>query len=213
MAHDSLSTKSQPHYSTAGVPATAADFTEVSDYAALVGNRKALPHATRLLATGTDVWEGLDWYETDLGFTYRYMGGSWVLVNMPWVDFTPSVAGLSIGGGGTLLFSKLRVTNGECQARIGWRLGTSPTVNDVVVAYPVAVATWMNDLGPTGSATFYDQSASTSGRFHGEVYKTSGGLKVTQVSTGSLMLPVAPTTPFTWTSGDEIHIDARYPVA
>lgn len=210
MARNSSGAKNQPQYAGTGGLSTAADLSEIANYAALVGNRKALPNADRVLAAGADVWEGLDWYETDLGSTYRFMGGIWVLYNLPWVDFTPSVSGFATGAGGALLYSKCRVVNGECDTRIGWRLGTSPTVNDPTVAYPVPVASWMNDLAPIGAATFYDQSASTNGRIHGELYKTSTGIRV--VSAGPPMAPLGAATPFTWTLNDEIHIDAKYPV-
>lgn len=75
MARDSSGTKNQPQYSSSGVPAQAADLSEVSNYAAGVGNRKTGTSTTRTGLTGADVWDGLEFYETDTGATWLYKGG------------------------------------------------------------------------------------------------------------------------------------------
>lgn len=77
MAHDSLGARNQPHYSGAGAPSDAADLTEVSDFAAAMGNRMVDLSSVR---TGlTVVWEGLEFYETDTKLTYLYTAGAWVV--------------------------------------------------------------------------------------------------------------------------------------
>ena len=54
MARNSSGSKNQPHYSSSGAPDDAADLTEVADYAAAVGNRKAGTNADRLALSGAD---------------------------------------------------------------------------------------------------------------------------------------------------------------
>lgn len=149
------------------------------------------------------------------GFNIGYWqstGSSWVIWSRPWIDYTPSTSGLTLGSGGSTLYAKYKVSNGELATRVGWRLGTSPTINDVNLTFPLTVGSWLNDLAPIGSATFYDSSSGTSGRFRGSVYKTATAARVVYETTGAQMLPVGPTVPFTWAINDEIHIEAKYPI-
>jgi hypothetical protein len=84
--HDSLGPKNEPQYSGAGVPADAADLTEVAAYAAKVGNRRSDLDSVRTGLTGADLWDGLQFYATDTGATWLYKGvsgsGSWVRRNV-----------------------------------------------------------------------------------------------------------------------------------
>lgn len=85
MAVDSLGTKNQPQFDGGASSNLAADLTAIADYAAAVGNRKAGTHSARLALSGADVWEGLDYQETDTGTgggpgnRYTYASGAWVL--------------------------------------------------------------------------------------------------------------------------------------
>lgn len=97
MAHDSLGTKNQPQYSAAGVPADAADLSEVANYSAKVGNRKIGVASTRAGLTGNDVWPGLEFYETDTDNTYRYRTSGWY--RMGGGTFHGSRTGQEIGSG------------------------------------------------------------------------------------------------------------------
>lgn len=80
MARDSSGPKNEPNYSGLGAPADAADLTEVATYAARMGNRRTDTSTNRAAATGADLWEGLEWQETDTGNTLMYLSGSWVLI-------------------------------------------------------------------------------------------------------------------------------------
>lgn len=113
MARDSSGAKNQPQYAGTGAPADSADLSEIANYAAQVGNRKAGPttHTTpslgRTTSTGADVWEGLEWEDTTDGFTYKYRSGAWVrtfddtgwvtLSYAPnWSDFSSGYPALSV---------------------------------------------------------------------------------------------------------------------
>lgn len=78
MARDSSGSQNQPQYSSTGVPADAADLSELGNYAALVGNRKTGTTSQRNTATGADVWEGLLWGDTTDKKEYKYTSGGWV---------------------------------------------------------------------------------------------------------------------------------------
>jgi hypothetical protein len=80
MAHDSLGTKNQPQYSATGASSQAADLSEVANYAANIGNRRVDTSTVRTGLTGADVWEGLEFEETDTGYVYTYhTTGGWIL--------------------------------------------------------------------------------------------------------------------------------------
>jgi hypothetical protein len=100
MAHDSLGAKNQPQYATTGAPASAADMSEVANYAANIGNRRADTDAVRLGLTGSDLWNGLEFEATDTGKTWKYAGG-WVLIfQLPtaWTNFTLTSGWTATGG-------------------------------------------------------------------------------------------------------------------
>lgn len=80
MARDSSGPKNEPRYDPNGVPADAADLTEVAAYAALVGNHKILTSAQRQALSGSDRWIGLLVSESDTAnlMTYQYTSGGWV---------------------------------------------------------------------------------------------------------------------------------------
>lgn len=80
MARDTSGPKNEPRYDPNGVPADAADLTEVAAYAALVGNLKVLTSAQRVALTGPDRWVGLYVEETDTGLLWKYTAGGWVMV-------------------------------------------------------------------------------------------------------------------------------------
>lgn len=92
---DSSGAKNQPQYAGTGVPADAADLSELGNYAAYVGNRKVGPtsNATtpslgRTTATGADVWDGLEWFDTDLWVPFVRKGGAWVRQSPSYREFT-----------------------------------------------------------------------------------------------------------------------------
>lgn len=92
MAHDSLGTHNEPQYSETGVPADAADLTEVAAYAATVGNRRVDASTVRTGLAGSGLWEGLEFYETDTYLTYRYHSNAWVNLGLVKTSgaFTPT---------------------------------------------------------------------------------------------------------------------------
>jgi hypothetical protein len=73
MAADSFGPKNEPEYAGSGVPADAADLTEIAKFAARVGNTRTDTSNVRKALTGKDVWPGLTFVETDTGLTYQYL--------------------------------------------------------------------------------------------------------------------------------------------
>lgn len=77
MASSSKGAKNQPHFAESDAPDVAGNPTEVSDYAAEVGNRKVGLSTDRTGLTGSDVWDGLEFLETDNGDRWVHLNGSW----------------------------------------------------------------------------------------------------------------------------------------
>ncbi|TIH33672.1 hypothetical protein [Subtercola vilae] len=82
MAHDSLGPKNEPQYAGTGIPADAADLTELGAFAALMGNSMAGTHAQRVALTVT--WVGLEFRETDTANqpTYRMTSSGWQIASI-----------------------------------------------------------------------------------------------------------------------------------
>lgn len=79
MAADDVSgPKDQPRFLGTGAPSTAADLSLLGDYAALVGNSKALTASERTALTGKQRWPGLTVVETDTGKMWLFnSANSW----------------------------------------------------------------------------------------------------------------------------------------
>lgn len=77
MATQSTGTHNQPLFTEAGVMEIGTDLTAVSQYMALVGNRKYGTTSDRLALTGPARWEGLQFFDTDLDHPYVWDGSAW----------------------------------------------------------------------------------------------------------------------------------------
>ena len=86
--------KNQPQYLGTGAPSTASDMNALANYAAKVGNVRVDTNANRLAATGLDVWEGLQWYDTDEKVLYEYSAGAWAYLGGPEIAGTFTFGGL-----------------------------------------------------------------------------------------------------------------------
>ncbi|GAA4175730.1 gp53-like domain-containing protein [Gryllotalpicola koreensis] len=83
MAADSYGSHNEPQFSATGAPDDANDLTTLGAYAAKVGNRKVGTNAQRSALSGSDIWAGLEFYETDTKSTYVTPDGtSWVKESM-----------------------------------------------------------------------------------------------------------------------------------
>jgi hypothetical protein len=77
--------KGQPLFND--TPQTVADLQAAVAYAAKVGNRREGTTAERNAASGSDLWEGLEWADTTDGRTYKLIDGGWVLLfEKQWVQ-------------------------------------------------------------------------------------------------------------------------------
>jgi hypothetical protein len=75
MARDSSGSHNEPVYLGTGGLATAADQNEIVGFAKTVGNARADTSTVRGGLAGADVWNGLQFYETDTDSWYVYSSG------------------------------------------------------------------------------------------------------------------------------------------
>lgn len=101
--HDTSGPHNQPHYSENGIPADAADLTEVSDWADLVGNRKVGSTTTRNNLSGADLWPGLEFFDTTLWGTFIYINGGWVQTFDNTKVFHGGTVGIATDAGGSVI--------------------------------------------------------------------------------------------------------------
>lgn len=91
--------KNQPRFDLNDDPDFPTDLTTVSEYAAKVGNSRVGTASERSALTGNDLWNGLLFFETDTGLTYRYTT-AWAIAYyaLPRLRMTRPLAGISAGG-------------------------------------------------------------------------------------------------------------------
>ncbi len=144
--------QNQPRFDINDDPDFAADPTAVSDYAAIVGNRKKGTAAQRQALSGSDVWAGLEFYETDTGFTFLYTGTAWI--NMQFAYFSTLAGSVPDGGpfqAGTVTPISGKTIGGGFATLSSNKITLSPGAYDI---------TWtlkLNVQQPTSARTGYVQ--------------------------------------------------------
>lgn len=178
MAADSHGPKNEPQYAAAGAPADAADLTEVAAYAAKVGNRKVGLASDRAALTGADLWNGLEFFETDSGSTYEYNNG-WVFSHqLPtgWTNLTLATGWTNMSGYAPLRARVNAAGQTEVQGQILPKSGYAAT--DVFATVP-----WG---GPSAKIEFVVVGNNAATRIAGGVViDTNGNMNLTQTNFGA----------------------------
>lgn len=128
MARDSSGTQNQPQYSTAGIPADAADLSEIANYAAAGGNTKFGTTTQMNALAGADLWTGLLFSNTTDKGLYRYDGG--------WQNITRRMIGVGVG-----LFGGTPPVNATFLEQAGYALVNTQASGDASLVFPAAFPT------------------------------------------------------------------------
>lgn len=72
------------------------------------------------------------------GVEYRRVGGSWKAWSSPWINYTPTLSGLTLGSGGTAVFA-YRYVDGDVQVKWKIILGTGGTWSLPGFTLPTAI--------------------------------------------------------------------------
>lgn len=169
--------------------------------------------ARNALVANGDAFGGLHVYVTADETVYKYDGANWPIVSRGSTTFTPSLTGWA-STGGSVLFAEYKISDGFVQLKMGLELGSAPTVGDVRLTPPVPISTLLPDLSPLGSAICIDTSAtvrSMAAVLHNATGSTARVLPHFVSGTTVTVVATSSTVPFTWASGDELHLDISYP--
>jgi len=212
MAVDATGTKNEPIFYATGAPEVDVDPSAVATYAAKVGNRRVDTTAMRTAATGKDVWEGLEWYDTDLDEVYLYTGAGWKLWHKQWTAYTPTTANVT---GSPTITARYAVASGIVRVKIhvllnGANFGTNPTFT-----LPITALTILGfEMPGIGAARDISPSA---------IWLVAAGLQTTTTVGVAAMASgagvvnvssnVSAVSPFTWAAGDMLNIDFTYEAA
>jgi len=193
-------------------PSLTSDLNKTIELIGRMGNRRAGTNAARVALTGSALYDGLEYFETDTFERWLRTGGAWVLQSKPLTTFTPSWTNLTLGSGGTTDYAKYSVTNGWVDLALSVTLGTSPTVGDITLALPVNTS--LPSASPIGKSTLVDDSAGAIGRFDAPAYvSTTSAVRLVRTDQADGRMQVlSTTTPFVWALSDKILLTLRYPV-
>lgn len=212
MAVDSTGTKNEPIFLATGAPEIDVDPTAVAAYAAKVGNRRSDTTALRLAAAGKDVWEGLEWYDTDLDEVYIYTGAGWKLWHKQWTAYTPTTANVT---GPPTITARYAVASGIVRLKIhvllnGANFGTNPTFS-----LPVTAAAVLG-FEQVGLGAARDITPSNIWLLACSLQSTTTVGVAAMATPGSVVnvsSNVSAVSPFTWATGDMLNIDITYEAA
>lgn len=147
--------------------------------------------------------------------TYLYDGGAWKAWSSDWISYTPTLANVAIGTGGSAAnTAQYRYEQGRVRMKGSAILGTTGASVSGTASFtlPVAAATPPRDWWLlAGSAEFYDLSATVN-------YLASAFLNASSTTTFTILGPgtngarvaTGATSPFTWAAGDALGYDFVY---
>lgn len=161
--------KNQPHFLDGGAPDLATDSNLISDYAALVGNRKVGTKAQKDALSGKNVWEGLEFEETDTGILWKRKSGSWVGGTM-----VPTRLDATVSTQGTITQHGFAFARG----------GNGPQLS-IPITFPIAFGSLptvtVSEAGYRTSGTFNPEGLST---YIGTTWCAMGPSKTSFTATG-----------------------------
>lgn len=144
-------------------------------------------------------------------------GLKWAAAASPsytWTSFTPTFTGTSVGNG--TVSGKYVLIDKTCHFYISLITGTTTTIGDTTITFPVAAASAAAGIGANITCQFEDVGI---GPTNGMVIAVSGSTTTFRISTflTSSTYPTAyvlsSTAPFTWVTGDRMYISGTYEAA
>jgi hypothetical protein len=207
MAYSSLDpTTGAPVFLDGDAPDPAVNPSQVAAYAAQVGTR--LVGSTAERTAYEYAREGLQWWDTTDDTLYQHDGTDWAPIWHDFKTYTPTTAGVS---GGTLAARYMRVGH---MISVEIRLSFSGANLTAQPTFTLPVTAAMAPQFQAGTVTLYDANGS---EYPGVVRVNSttvaGAYSQAVVSDEVIYGAVNATTPFTWASGDVLHMEFSYRAA
>lgn len=151
-------------------------------------------------------------HQTDTGVLYRYSGSTWAAWESDWISYTPTMAGVTLGAGGSVTASYKYVL-GRIFVRIKVQLGTSGAAVTGGVSFTLpatSITPTVIPLAFNGATTYLDASATTS--YIGAVGSNGSSTtaaRFVSANSGSLG-GLSATSPFTWAASDAMYTEFVY---
>lgn len=191
---------------------TEADFDKVIELIARMGNVRVGTTAERTALTGSSVYEGLHFYDTDLDALMKHDGSGWVIVFRDWVTWTPTYTNFSLGNG--TISAKYQQLGRRVHFRIELTLGSTSSASGAI-GFSTPVAPASSATKHVGQSVFFDTS--TANTYPGQT-RIAGGSTINialgstslSVVTVSLLSNTVPTTPAT---GDTLYVEGSFEVS
>lgn len=158
-----------------------------------------------------DPYEGQIIYESDVN-TYRFWNGSsWSLLEWSasdaWLTWTPTTEGITLGNG--TLIARYQKLNRLVNFRIKFILGSTSEISGIVrFSYPVPMHSDYTEWHPLGTASAHDITTSQKSGF-----VTVDSATRMQIHTTDYTNSWNETTPFNWSTADELFVSGSYEAA
>ncbi len=144
-------------------------------------------------------------------------GLKWATVASPsytWTSFTPTFTGTTVGNG--TVSGKYVLIDKTCHFYISLITGSTTTIGDTTITFPVAAASTAAAVGATILCQFEDVGFGPYNGFPIAVSATTTTFRISTFSTSGNYPAVAAlssTIPFTWVTGDRMYISGTYEAA
>jgi hypothetical protein len=159
--------------------------------------------------TGALRYTGQRIFESNTGRELMYDGTDWTIMSGPVTTWAPAFASGVTVGNGTWASAWYHRTDGFCRIHGEFVLGTTTAVTGAVsLNLPVAAAQLAFD---ELAVTFFDASAGTTSSGTTGNSPTAPALYAQDIAgTFPVLTNLAVGVPFTWATGDQIHVTGRY---
>lgn len=151
----------------------------------------------------------------DTGIVWRYNGTAWKAWRSDWINYTPTVANVAVGTGGSAASAfAYKYVQGDVRVRGGLVLGSSgASVSGIpTITLPVNRIALVHPFEPVpGALTLYDTSDSRP--YSGALAADNANVdkvRLIPTNSGSVTTSIGSTSPFTWAAGDGISVDFTY---
>lgn len=152
--------------------------------------------------------EGRVIYETDTNKLMMHDGASWKPIGSNIMTYTPTITNVTVGNG--TVDGWYYYVGGAIHFAASFTFGSTSSISNAPkFSLPVATSTAPDDADICG--VFIDGGTAYSA-IHAAATTTTTGFLYVAVSSGTYVVQgsVSSSVPFTWTTGDEIHVSGTY---
>jgi hypothetical protein len=167
----------------------------------------ATGNAPTLSATGDDA--NIDINMAPKGTGILKVGGN-PIRHGAWADWTPTLTNLS---GGAITYAKYTQVGKTVHFRFRYALAGTGVGTEVTITLPVAPVADLVASAPLGTTMYVDASAGAI--YQGMAYWDGTTMTIRRyiTSTSGQLSALSATQPFTWATGDSIHVEGTYEAA